>query len=204
MAQKAQSATLPDGQAERRRANRAALNLSATMRDGSRSKARVRVIDISTHGSRIECTTPVSDDSCIWLNLDGLEAQYCRVVWHCEEFVGVEPFEERPARQLLFERPGEHRLELLDRRFVAGIGEGELDDRLHRRAQLDLQPLRLDQAEIFFRRLLGVDGEIVGRAQPLVENGGGTLAGQAGLVGLGADFGEFALQGSLRCWRGLV
>src|SRR5207237_4720495 len=100
MAQTAQSTTRPEGQPERRRANRAALNLSATMRDGSRSKARVRVIDISTHGCRIECTTPVSDDSCIWLNLDGLEAQYCRVVWHCEEFVGLE-FENPLAEAVL-------------------------------------------------------------------------------------------------------
>jgi len=86
----AETATRPDGQPERRRANRAALNLSATMRDGSRSKARVRVIDISTHGCRIECTTPVSDESCVWLAIAGLETQYCRVVWHCEEFIGLE------------------------------------------------------------------------------------------------------------------
>lgn len=96
----ADSATRPDGQPERRRANRAALNLAATMREGSRSKARVRVIDISTHGARIECTTPVSDGANIWLNLEGLEAQYCRVVWHCEEFVGVE-FEKPLAQPVL-------------------------------------------------------------------------------------------------------
>src|SRR5947199_10015669 len=87
---KADSATRPNGQPERRRANRAALNLSATMRDGSRSKARVRVIDVSTHGCRMECTTPVTDDSWIWLNVANLESQYCRVAWHCEEFVGLE------------------------------------------------------------------------------------------------------------------
>jgi len=86
----AETDILPDGQPDRRRANRAALNLSATMRDGSRAKARVRVIDISTHGCRIECTTPVADESCIWLAIAGLETQYCRVVWHCEEFVGLE------------------------------------------------------------------------------------------------------------------
>ena len=59
----ADSTTRPDGQPERRRSNRAALNLSATMREGSRSKAQVRVIDISTHGCRIECTTQVTEDS---------------------------------------------------------------------------------------------------------------------------------------------
>ena len=63
----------PDGQPERRRSNRAALNLSATMREGSRSKAQVRVIDISTHGCRIECTTQVTEDSKIWISIAGLE-----------------------------------------------------------------------------------------------------------------------------------
>jgi PilZ domain-containing protein len=98
----ADSPILSDGQPERRRANRAALNLTATMRDGSRSKARVRVIDISTHGCRIECTTPVTDGGNIWLNLEGLEAQYCRVAWHCEEFVGLEF--ERPLAQPVFDK----------------------------------------------------------------------------------------------------
>ena len=102
MAQKAQSATLPDGQAERRRANRAALNLSATMRDGSRSKARVRVIDISTHGCRIECSSTLTVDSWIWLSIAGLETQFCRVVWHCQEFVGLEF--EKPLSDAVFER----------------------------------------------------------------------------------------------------
>jgi hypothetical protein len=98
----ADSATRPDGQSERRRANRAALNLSATMREGSRSKAQVRVIDISTHGARIECTTPVTDESQIWLAIAGLENQYCRVVWHCQEFVGVEF--EKPLAEAVLEK----------------------------------------------------------------------------------------------------
>lgn len=103
----AESAKRPDGQPERRRANRAALNLTATMREGSRSKAQVRLIDISTHGARIECTSPVTDDSCIWLNIAGLEAQYCRVVWHCQEFVGVE-FEKPLAEAVLDRLLSEH------------------------------------------------------------------------------------------------
>src|SRR5947199_8183176 len=97
---KADSATRPNGQPERRRANRAALNLSATMREGSRSKAQVRVIDISTHGCRIECSTQVTKDAKIWISIAGLENQYCRVVWHCQEFVGVE-FEKPLAEAVL-------------------------------------------------------------------------------------------------------
>lgn len=77
-------------QPERRRSNRAALRLSATMREGTRGKVQVRLIDISTHGCRIECTSTVAADSRVWLNIAGLEAQNCRVVWHCQEFVGLE------------------------------------------------------------------------------------------------------------------
>jgi hypothetical protein len=60
------------------------------MRDGNKSRVKARVIDISTHGCRIECTSGVAEDSWIWLSISGLENQYCRVVWHCQEFVGLE------------------------------------------------------------------------------------------------------------------
>ena len=86
----AESEERPGGTEERRRGCRAALSLSATMREGSRSKVQVRVIDISTHGCRVECTSAVAVDSCVWLTIPGLENQYCRVVWHCQEFVGIE------------------------------------------------------------------------------------------------------------------
>lgn len=76
--------------AERRRVTRTALRLTATMREGSRSRVKARVIDISTHGCRIECSSAVSDDSWIWLSIAGLETQYCRVAWHCHEFIGLE------------------------------------------------------------------------------------------------------------------
>jgi hypothetical protein len=94
--------TRPDGQPERRRAGRRALSLNATMREGSRSKVAVRVIDISTHGCRVQCTTAVADDALVWLNIEGLETQYCRVVWHCHEFVGLEF--EKPLADAVFER----------------------------------------------------------------------------------------------------
>ena len=95
----AQAAT---AQAERRRVDRTALRLTATMRDGSRSRVRVRVIDMSTHGCRIACTTPVDDDSWVWLGIAGLETQYCRVVWHCQEFIGLEF--ERPLSDAVFNK----------------------------------------------------------------------------------------------------
>jgi hypothetical protein len=82
------TATVPF-QPERRRAARAALHIDATMRDGNR-KAPARVLDISTHGCRVACSTVVADDSMVWLSLPGLEGQRSRVAWHCEEFIGLE------------------------------------------------------------------------------------------------------------------
>lgn len=89
------------GPVERRRAARAALHLNATMREGTR-KAPARVIDMSTHGCRIECSTIVADGSKVWLGIEGLANQQCRVVWHCEEFVGLEF--ETPFSEAVFER----------------------------------------------------------------------------------------------------
>src|SRR5438045_7658292 len=89
-------------QADRRRVERIALRLTATMRDGTRSRVKVRVIDMSPRGCRIECTTPVDDGSWIWLSIAGLETQFCRVVWHHQEFVGLEF--EKPLSEPVFER----------------------------------------------------------------------------------------------------
>lgn len=86
-----QIATQPNGQPERRRADRAALRLAATMRTGGgKSRVQVRLIDISTHGCRIDCTSTVEADTWLWLSVAGLETQYCRVAWQCQEFVGLE------------------------------------------------------------------------------------------------------------------
>ena len=96
-----------DDRTDRRRANRAALRLSATIREGGRSRTQVRLIDISTHGCRIECTSMMAEDSWIWLGIAGLETQYCRVVWHCQEFVGLEfatPLAEAVLERLLQEQ----------------------------------------------------------------------------------------------------
>ena len=77
-------------QPDRRRSARTALRLNATMREGSKSRTKARVIDISTHGCRVECTSAAAEDAWIWLSIAGLETQYCRVVWHCQEFLGLE------------------------------------------------------------------------------------------------------------------
>ena len=94
-------AQVKEGQVERRRAARTALHLGATMRDGNR-KAPARVIDMSTRGCRIECSTVVSDNSWVWLGIEGLQNQRCRVAWHCEEFMGLEF--ETPLSEAVFDR----------------------------------------------------------------------------------------------------
>ena len=91
-----------EGRVERRRTNRTALRLSATLRDVTRSRTQVRIIDMSTHGCRIESPFGVAVDSWVWLAIAGLEAQYCRVAWHYEEFVGLEF--ETPLAEPVFER----------------------------------------------------------------------------------------------------
>ena len=89
-------------QSDRRRAERIALRLTATMRDGTRSRVKVRVIDMSPRGCRIDCSSTLAEDSWIWLSIAGLETQYCRVVWHCEEFIGLEF--ERPLSEAVFNK----------------------------------------------------------------------------------------------------
>lgn len=86
---------------ERRRVARIALHLDATLRDGTR-KAPARVIDMSPHGCRIECSTIVTDGSWLFLAIEGLQSQRCRVAWHCEEFIGLEF--ETPLSEPVFER----------------------------------------------------------------------------------------------------
>ena len=60
------------------------------MREPNRGRVEARLIDISTHGCRVEAISGASPDSWLWLSIAGLETQYCRVVWHCGEFAGLE------------------------------------------------------------------------------------------------------------------
>ena len=88
------------GRPERRRASRSALRLPAILRDESDCQIAVQLIDVSTHGCRIECPSPLVADSWLWLDIAGLETQHCRIVWVCEEFAGVE-FESPVAEAML-------------------------------------------------------------------------------------------------------
>ena len=93
---------LPDGKPDRRRAERAGLRLSATIREPGRSRVGVRVIDISTHGCRIEAQSGANADTWVLLSIAGLETQYCRVVWRAHEFAGLEFA--TPLAEPVFER----------------------------------------------------------------------------------------------------
>ena len=90
MALMTETAAQPKSSPDRRRAERAALRLNATMREAGRGRVTARVIDISTHGCRIEAGSGASVETWLWLSIAGLETQYCRVVWRCQEFAGLE------------------------------------------------------------------------------------------------------------------
>jgi len=91
-----------EGRPERRRADRAALRLNATIRSTGKGRTRVKLIDISTGGCRIQCTSAVPVDACVWLSIPTLENQYCKVIWACQEFVGLEF--EKPLANAVFEK----------------------------------------------------------------------------------------------------
>jgi hypothetical protein len=122
-------ATPADGQPERRRVRRAALRLNATVREPGRSRIGVRLIDISTHGCRIESNGGMSADSSLLLSIAGLETQYCRIAWCCEQFAGLEfasPLAEPVLENLLRDHQSQ---------TESTIGElREIADRTHRLA----------------------------------------------------------------------
>lgn len=93
---------LPDEMPDRRRAPRAGLRLNATIREPGRSRVGVRVIDISTHGCRIEAPSDASPDTWVLLSIAGLETQYSRVAWRAHEFAGLEFA--NPLNEAVFDR----------------------------------------------------------------------------------------------------
>ncbi|HEX5237755.1 MAG TPA: PilZ domain-containing protein [Sphingomicrobium sp.] len=112
----------PEAQPERRRAQRTALRLNATIREPGRSRTGARVIDISTHGCRIEALPGATTDSWVLLSIAGLETQYCRVVWSCHEFAGVEfatPLAEPVLDRLLQEHGDLSETAISDLRAIA-------------------------------------------------------------------------------------
>jgi hypothetical protein len=79
-----------EGRPERRRAKRAALRLAVAVRDEGGGDIAAQLIDIATHGCRIQCPSAVAAGSRLRLDIAGLDSRPCRVVWTCEEFAGLE------------------------------------------------------------------------------------------------------------------
>jgi hypothetical protein len=110
-------------QSDRRRVERTALSLNASIREPGRGRLSVRLIDISTRGCRIEATSGPNADSWLLLSIAGLETQYCRVAWNCQEFAGLEfetPLAEAVLERLLNEQNRLSEKTISDMRAIAG------------------------------------------------------------------------------------
>ncbi len=81
---------LHDPTPEIRKAPRFSCNLPASVRERGRPRSPARVIDISTHGCRLEAVETLTASNWVWLSLPGLETQYVRVVWSFDGFAGLE------------------------------------------------------------------------------------------------------------------
>ena len=122
-----------DGEPDRRRAPRAGLRLSATIREPGRSRTGVRVIDISTHGCRIEAQSGASPDTWVMLSIAGLDTQYSRIVWRAHEFAGLEFA--TPLAEAVLERLLQDQSQLSEQ----AIGElRDIANRTHRLASVEV------------------------------------------------------------------
>ena len=128
----AEKVPFADDQPDRRRAQRAGLRLSATIREPGRSRVGVKVIDISTHGCRIEAQSGASADTWVLLSIAGLETQYCRVVWRAHEFAGLEFA--TPLAEPVYDRLLQDQSQLSEK----SIGElRDIANRMHRLASAE-------------------------------------------------------------------
>lgn len=66
---------------EGRRAERRIVNLAARLREPGTSVADIEVQNLSTDGFMAEGVAGVEPQSQVWIKLEGLEPQSCRVVW---------------------------------------------------------------------------------------------------------------------------
>ncbi len=80
----------PPDQVERRRVKRFALRLPASVRERAGARRPMCVIDISTHGCRIECQSKLNPETAIWVYLAHLAAIEAKVVWCRDNFAGLE------------------------------------------------------------------------------------------------------------------
>ena len=148
------SAERSDGSPERRRAPRTGLRLSASIREPGRSRTTAKLIDISVHGCRIEATSGASADTWLMLTIAGLETQYCRVVWRCHEFAGIEFA--TPIAETVLERL------LADQHQLPETAISELRSIANRAHQLSVQETEDRQTLTELSRKCAVDAVVEG------------------------------------------
>ncbi len=103
------------GSTERRRAKRYALRLPAAFRERGRGRLAARIIDISTHGCRMETPSAFAHDTTIWVYLANLSAIEARTIWCRDGFAGIEfavPLHEAVLDGLLGQAKGLSAVEL--------------------------------------------------------------------------------------------
>ena len=76
---KAQLAVLPEN--DGRRALRRMVNLSAHLSDPGASVTDIELANLSTDGFMAQGELSLEPGATVWLKLEGLEPQNCRVVW---------------------------------------------------------------------------------------------------------------------------
>lgn len=74
----------------RRRAPRAPVSLDAKIGRGGLDRALCKVVDLSTHGAKIETYSAIRPDSVIWLTLPKVGHWAARVVWSNDFEAGLE------------------------------------------------------------------------------------------------------------------
>src|SRR3712207_3974929 len=85
-----------------RRAERSPTEIPAGMRERGRSGLDVEVVDLSTHGCRIEFCGELIVGSHAWLNLPDMESWFGKVVWMAEGVAGLDF--ETPLQRSVAER----------------------------------------------------------------------------------------------------
>jgi len=71
-----------------RNANRVPIEIDAGLRQRGAAAVGVHILDLSTHGFRVETHLELEIGSPIWLRLPGLEASLALVMWREGNFVG--------------------------------------------------------------------------------------------------------------------
>lgn len=81
----------PEAQKQRssRRSERIALTAEVGLRHSGRSNYRVRVLDLSPDGCRIELVERPNVDDHVWIKFDGIEALEAKVCWIADFKAGV-------------------------------------------------------------------------------------------------------------------